>query len=82
MDLGTTAAVVGIIAAGVYVAETAHKYVSAFLKKIDRTRDRKIDRPCKKDLRTLMLSGVEKISLWDPDPISPSNLNRYLACPR
>lgn len=33
MDLGTTAAVVGIIAAVVYVAETAYKCGSAILKK-------------------------------------------------
>jgi hypothetical protein len=42
MDLGTTGIIVGIVAAAVYVIETACKYGSALYKKISQTASRSI----------------------------------------
>src|ERR1700755_2444053 len=60
MDLGTTAAVVGIVAAVVYVAETAHKYISAiFQKKSSLARGRESDTLSKKGSGTTASKKID-----------------------
>jgi hypothetical protein len=94
MDLGTIAAVVGIAAAVVYIAETGHKYAYQLYKRISQTdsriafkktsttRSRPLITTSLKNVRALLDTGARQILLVDPDSVSPTNLNRLVSCPK
>lgn len=84
MDLGTSLAIIGGIAATVYIVETVGKYGSALLKKRSLAREKTSRRALGlvgKNIIAMLDPVRRQILLADPDTINPANLNRY-ACPQ